>query len=171
MLSLIIIIFGMLIAFVGLLMVAPQVRDLRISAAATGAWVFRGGALALLVGGAAAFLDRPPTLVLKLMLIAGALIALMGLAILPREWQQAEFKLDKSLSWQIGLLGLAVMLTALLFIEPITMVVGSVLAWLGVQYAKRQFAAGRLDPGPVRTATLVLQIVILVVTTALLIFK
>lgn len=167
MLSLILVIVGTLIALVGIVLIAPQVRARRIDSGALGAWVIRAGLLVLLVGEGTALFARPElSLVFKVMLISSGAIAFVSLTMLPQEWQQAGFVLQKSLSWQLVWLSLAAYFTAVMFIQPYLMLIGVVGGWLAARYAIRQ--AAQTEARQVTNVSFGVQAGLLIVTFILL---
>lgn len=154
MLSLLVVVLGTVLSLFGLVAVAPQVKARRIDGASMAAWLFRSGALVLLAGEAVAFAARPDPIVYKVMLIAGGAILFVGLTMLPREWQQPGFVLERSLSWHIALLGLAGFWTAVMFVEAITAFVGAGASYLAARYLRTQAAKGKIDFNTMRLATL-----------------
>lgn len=168
--SLILIVVGTLVALAGLVSVVPQVKAGRIDANLLGAWIFRAGVLALLVGEAVAMITQPEKIVLKLMMISGASILFVGLTLLPHEWQRTDFVLERSFSWQVLLLGLAAFLTAVMFFEVFTTLIGVVVGLLGARYVRKLAAARQIDIKSVFNATLIGQAGLIVITVVFMFF-
>jgi hypothetical protein len=168
--SLVLVVFGTLIALAGLVTVLPQVKARRIDPNSIGAWIFRAGVLALISGEAVAVIMRPEKIVLKVMLISGAAILFFGLTMLPHEWQQPGFVLERAFSWQVMLLGLAAFLSAVMFFEFFTALAGVLAGLLGARYARQLAAAGRIDIKSVFNAALGGQAGLMIVTVIFLFF-
>lgn len=114
MLALILIPLGALIALVGLALIAPQVQVHQIDAISWPAWVFRGGALALLIGQLVGLTSQLDSAIVTVSLIMGIAILFAGLAIISHERQQAAFQIGRSLSLQILGTGLFILILALI---------------------------------------------------------
>ena len=110
MLALILIILGVILSLVGLIAIGPQVRVHQIDVDSKAAWLFKGGAAALILGqiaGLVTMLD--PSLVTVTLLLGGAIL-FAALATGSHERQQENFNLKTSLMLQMFGLGAAIVL-------------------------------------------------------------
>ena len=169
MLSLIITLAGTLLSLFGLVVVAPQVRARQINSASVGAWVCRAGVMVVLAGEAIALFVRPESrLVFKLMLISGAAIAFVGMAILTQEAQQSGFVLEKAFSWQIMWFGITALLMAVMYIQEYVMFAGLVASLVVERLARREAARNRLDHKAISNGTFAGQIILMILTAIML---
>lgn len=167
MFSLILVIVGTLIALVGIVLIAPQVRARRIDSGALGAWVIRAGLLVIIVGEAVALFARPEiNLIFKVMLISSGAIAFVAFAMLPQEWQQDGFVLQRSFSWQIIWGSLAAYLMAIMFIQAYLMLIGAIGGWLVARYLRSM--AGQTEARQVMNVSFGIQAGLMIVTFVLM---
>ena len=114
MMALLLIILGVLLSLVGLAAVGPQVRVHQIAVNSKAAWLFKAGAVVLILGelfGLATPVE--PTLITVSLLMGGAML-FASLAIGSHERQQDNFDLKTSLSLQVFGLGVIIVLLTFL---------------------------------------------------------
>jgi len=162
-------IFGSLLALGGLVALLPQVRAQQLDSGSLGAWIFRAGILVLLVGETIALFARPEAIVLKTMLVLSAAVVFVCLAIFLREWQQPGYVLERSFGWLAVALGMATFLTAVMYIEPVVMLVAAMIAFFGVREFRRRAKTTTFEYSAVQNLVIALQATIVVFTLILLV--
>lgn len=136
--SLILTIVGGLIALFGVGWILYQARTRQFTSLALAVWVLRTGLLIFFAAEVWALFVRPEgNLTYKVMLVSSALIAGLGLALLPMEFIQPGLVLERSLSWQVILFSLSVFLIAVMFLQGFVMLGLTLVVWLGVRQARR----------------------------------
>jgi|GEM_PF-3401301 len=114
MIALLLILLGVLLSLAGLVAVGPQVQVHQIAVNSKAAWLFKIGAVVLILGELFGLITSlEPTLVTVSLLMGGAIL-FASLAIGSHERQQEGFALKTSLSLQVFGLGVIIVLLAFL---------------------------------------------------------
>jgi hypothetical protein len=102
------------------------------------------------------------------MLITSGAIAFVGFTMLPQEWQQTGFILQKSFSWQVIWGSLAAYLIAIMLIQTYLMVVGVFGGWLFARHLRN--SAAQTDSRQATNIALGAQAGLMIVTFVMMFF-
>lgn len=168
--SLILAVLGTLVELAGLGWILLQARSRQFTSLSLAVWIFRTGLLVILVDEVWVLFVRPEgNLTYKVLLVGTALVACLGLALLPFEYQQPGLALERSLSWQVILFSLSSFLIAVMFLQGFLMLGLTVVVWLSVRQA-RKWTATEADRKRLLNAAFITQTGVVVLTFILLFF-